>query len=55
MEKQMEKIVQKIIGFFVSVKQTNLDLFLSSKNVQSPAEVDYWTREYERKTQFNTF
>jgi hypothetical protein len=31
--------------------QTEVDLYISSKNPSSPAEVDYWMREYDyRKT-----
>lgn len=31
--------------------QSDLDAFIASKNPTSVAEVDYWTREYDKKKQ----
>jgi hypothetical protein len=31
--------------------QTDLDEFISSKNPTTVAEVDYWTREFDKKQQ----
>lgn len=40
--------LSKLIEFF-SIRHTdNLDLYLKSKNVQNPAEVDYWVRQWEK-------
>ena len=30
-------------------KQNELDQFITSKNPTTPAEVDYWSREFDRR------
>lgn len=30
-------------------EKSNIELYLEAKNPQSPAEVEYWIREYDRK------
>ena len=37
-----------IIWLFGPTYQTNLDAYIASKNPTSVAEVDYWTREYDK-------
>ena len=32
-----------------NIKQNELDQFITSKNPTTPAEVDYWAREYDRR------
>jgi len=44
----------KIVNFFRDLITENsyskgLERFISSKGVQSPADVDYWVRQYEKK------
>lgn len=33
----------------ITVRQNELDRFISSKNPTTPAEVDHWAKEYDRK------
>jgi hypothetical protein len=41
---------KQILDWFIqSSQQSALEAFINSKNPTSPAEVDYWTREYDRK------
>jgi hypothetical protein len=50
----------QLIGYFIkplmkaqfeNTRQNELDRFISSKNPTTSAEVDYWAKEYDRRTQ----
>lgn len=38
---------RKIINWFNRKPQQDVERFISSKNPQSPADVDYWLRQYD--------
>lgn len=39
-----------LVNYFRKERMSNLELYLKSKNVKSPAEVEHWIREYERES-----
>jgi hypothetical protein len=43
----MSKILKKLIQFFTSNQQSNLEAFINSKHPTNAAEVEHWTRMYE--------
>jgi hypothetical protein len=45
------KLLEKLTEIFPS--PSSLDNYLQSKQVQTCADVEYWTREYERNPQGN--
>lgn len=44
-----------LLSFFKFSHRDHLDAYIASKNPQNSAEVDYWMREYDRKTKFMAF
>lgn len=43
-------LIKSIIGTnSITIRQNELDQFITSKNPTTPAEVDYWAKEYDRK------
>lgn len=48
------KLLEKLAELFPGQNyQTRLDNYLQSKQVQHCADIEYWTREYERNPQGN--
>jgi len=50
----VDKMFNKISNLFKKILNENtysqrLEAFISSKGVQSAADVDYWVRQYEKK------
>ena len=44
------KLVERLAEMFPKQNyQTKLDAFLTGKNVQDVADVEHWTREYDRR------
>jgi hypothetical protein len=44
------KLIERLAEMFPSQNyQSRLDSFLASKNVQDVADVEHWTREYDRR------
>ena len=39
-----------LVNYFRKERMSNLELYLESKGVKSPAEVEHWIREYERES-----
>jgi hypothetical protein len=46
------KLLERLAEMFPGQNyQTRLDYYLQSKQVQTCADIEYWTREYERNSQ----
>jgi ArsR family metal-binding transcriptional regulator len=44
------KLIERLAEMFPKQNyQTKLDAFLTGKNVQDVADVEHWTREYDRR------
>ena len=43
----VKPLMQKTWGF--DSYQTDVDAYIASKNPSTPAEVDYWVRQYDMK------
>jgi hypothetical protein len=44
------KLLERLAEMFPKQNyQTRLDAFLNSKNVKSVADLEHWTREYDRR------
>ena len=44
----MVNYLSKLLAFFATNHTTNLDLYLQSKNVQTPADIEYWIQQWDR-------
>jgi hypothetical protein len=53
MSQLMMQILERLSEMFPKQNyQSRLDYYLTSKNVQNVADVEYWTRQYERNAEW---
>jgi hypothetical protein len=53
MSQLMTKLLERLAEMFPKQNyQSRLDYYLTSKNVQNVADVEYWTRQYEKNSEW---
>ena len=50
----MTKLLQSITNWLKVNPQSELEEYIVSKNPTNPAEVDFWTKQYEHNKQCST-
>lgn len=51
----MLDILTNLVNWFRFNRQSHMNEYIESKNPKNAGEVEYWMREYDRKTQFLSF
>lgn len=46
----MTQLLEKLTKFFNIKEQSRLEQFINSKQPTNAAEVEFWTKQYEQKT-----
>jgi hypothetical protein len=53
MSQLMTKLLERLTEMFPKQDyQTRLEHYLNTKSIQSSADVDYWTRQYEKNSEW---
>lgn len=54
MTETIAKLLERLAEMFPKQDyQSRLDRYLNTKSIQSVADVDYWTRQYDKKDERN--